>query len=195
MLDELDVVVVLYEARLEKLLYHIDDVLVLDFQQVLDDDGAMSDDLQRDILDDIPVVQEVDDDEVEVAEIDVIGVVALVLRHIDEDEEIDLLLILLEYHLVMLVDEEDEVKLDEDDEFADEVLDEEMLVQLQSKLDEQQVHTEVDEDDELVVPVDELDANEYLYLDIQHLNDITLLDELNMSVIDTVFIALLLMEL
>lgn len=195
MLDELDVVVVLYEAHLEKLLYHIDDVLVLDFQQVLDDDGATSDDLLRDILDDILVVQEVDDDEVEAVEIDVIGVKVLVLRHIDEDEEIDLLLILLEYHLVMLVDEDDEVKLDEDDEFADEVLDEKMLVQLQPKLDEQQVHIEVDEDDELVVLVDELDASEYSYLDTQHLNDIILLDELNMSVIDTVFIALLLMEL
>ena len=195
MLDELDVVVVLYEAHLEKLLYHIDDVLVLDFQQVLDDDGVMSDDLLLDILDDILVVQEVVDDEVEAVEIDVIGVRVRVLRHIDEDEEIDSLLILLEYHLVMLVDEEDEVKLDDDDEFADEVLDEEMLVHLQSKLDEQQVHIEVDDDDELVVLVDELDVSEYLYLDTQRLNDIILLDELNMSVIDTVFIALLLMEL
>jgi hypothetical protein len=147
-------------------------VLVLGFLLVLDDDGVMSDDLLLDILDDILVVQEVVDDEVEAVEIDVIGVKVLVLRHIDEDEEIDLLLILLEYHLVMLVDEDDEVKLDEDDEFADEVLDEEMLVQLQSKLDERQVHIEVDDDDELVVLVDELDASEYSYLDTQRLVDI-----------------------
>ena len=141
---------------------------MLHFQLELDDDGAMNVDLHLDFLVEHLAVLEVLDDEVEVVVIDEI----IALQHIDDEVELDLQQILLVHHLDMLVEVEDEVNLDDEVELVDEDVDEEMLALRQLELDELQVHTEADEDDELVDTVDELDVNECLYLDTKHQDDI-----------------------
>ena len=77
-----------------------------------------------------------------------------------------------------------------------EVVEVEEVVLLLQQLLKQVVIIELEEVDQVVVTIHQvMVVNEYLYLDIQARLDITLLEELNTYVTDTVSIALLLMEL
>lgn len=126
-----------------------------------------------------------DDDEVEPELLDELEL----MRLIDEKGEIDCVLIFLELCVGMLEDDEDErveVDNDERDDNDDDNDDEAEMLHIMD---------DDDEDEAIVILVMVLDTNEYLYLDIQVIVDIILLDERNMSVIDIAYIALLLIEL
>lgn len=77
---------------------------------------------------------------------------------------------------------------------ADDVDDDEMVLQDVDVLAMQVIIDDEEVDEVIVMLDDDVDAKEYLFLDTLFLPDITLLEELNIYVTDTAYIALLLME-
>jgi hypothetical protein len=127
----------------------------------------------------------IDDDEVEHDEFDEETIV-------DEDDDAEKDIVYLELkHYIDEGDDEVVIVVVQNDEDADEGL---------VIIDTQLLHIEVDEVevDLLVIIVavvhDEMDVNEYLWLDTHQAVIITLLDELSIYVTDTVSIALHLIE-
>lgn len=86
---------------------------------------------------------------------------------IDDIDDVDLIALYLEHLIGMLVDEADEVADEVDAQYVDDELDDDIIL-----TDAQLQHIEADEVDEDMSQLDELDANEYLYLDTHLVADI-----------------------